>query len=89
MGQKINKAQRKAAGHSCLLIFHAVMSAGHMLQHVARPVEYDEARHVRMGTKNWMGEGLSDKEQAYVMKKADELLDLADTIRGLGQRFLT
>lgn len=88
MKPKLDRAQRKAAGHTCRALFHIVMSAGHTLQAVARPVKYDVGKHPYMGTIHWMGDGLTKKERAYVEGLADNLLNSSELLRQLSGRFL-
>lgn len=88
MKPKLNRAQRKAAGHTCRALFHIVMTAGHTLKAVARPVAYDPGDHPLMGTIHWMGDGLTKKERAYVEGLADNLLNSSEQLRQLGSRFL-
>lgn len=77
----VNKIKRKAAGHTCLLLFQALSGVSHGLYTVAdnRP---------GAGEVSVLGQGLTEKERAFVRAKRDELNELADVIRRLGWRFL-
>jgi hypothetical protein len=73
---RIDKVKRKAAGHTCLLLFHSTCGIAHGLHTVAA--------HRESG----LGAGLSERERAYVENLATEMSKQANTVRKLGWRFL-
>jgi hypothetical protein len=87
MGQKIDRAQRKAAGHTCGALFHIVFNAGQTLRVVARPIQHDPGGHPLMGTIHNMGDGLTPKERKYLEKISQDLIDSAEILRKLMWRF--
>jgi hypothetical protein len=85
---KVDKAKRKTAGYTCMTLFHLTMNLGHTLQSVARPVRYDEGNRPLMGTRNYMGQGLTPKERKILEDRAGALLKISGELRLMGQRFL-
>lgn len=75
---KIDKVKRKAAGHTCLLLFHAANTVRHGMRMVT------DGSAARDG----LGDGLTEKERAYINRMADDMNETATKLRKLGWRFL-
>lgn len=80
---KLDKAQRKAAGHCCMLLFHTLDSVGMQLQRVAEPRD-----KFKVGTWHGAGEGLSEREREFVRQFASGVRKDAETLRRLAHLFL-
>lgn len=80
---KLDKAQRKAAGHCCMLLFHTMHSVASELQRLGVPRD-----KWKVGTWHGAGEGLSERERAFVSKLSSDILEDADKLRRLGHIFL-
>lgn len=80
---KIDKAQRKAAGHGCMLLFHTMDTVGMQLQRLAVPRD-----KWKVGTWHGVGEGLSEREREFVSEFAGKVRKDAETLRRLGHLFL-
>lgn len=72
----MNKVKRKAAGHLCLTLFALSGQISHQLHTIAATRD------------TGLGKGLTDRERAFVEKKATEFHEQANTLRKLGWRFL-
>lgn len=75
----LDRACRKAAGHTLLVVFHVISSSAvHPLKLITDPrVRYS------------MAAGLTQREIELARRLADNLADTADTVRRLGWRLLS
>lgn len=77
MGAKLKKAERRAAGLTCIALFHVLQSG------VAHPL-----KQLAQGFPNAGGSraGLTDREAEYIEDLAERLFRAAELIRALGWR---
>lgn len=75
VGIKIDKAKRRAAGHSCMTLFAVQGAVTHGLTILLRD-QYEG-----------LGEGLTPKEKEYVSNLQHQSHELGERFRKLGWRF--